>query len=149
MRNNPFSPAIRRAVQEAEARPSELEVQRVQLVGVEEDLENLVLQKERALLSVRHPLSAELQEINRCQQSLHAEKREIGEALQALLPATGAGRSRPAQAPPRNTDYPRLIFRIRGFSKRGCTRKCIRVREVQGAGAAEAFHRSLRCITGR
>jgi len=77
----------RRAVQEAEARLSELEAQLAQLMGVEDAFENLMLQKEQALLSARHPLSAELQEINRRQQSLHAEKREIGEALQAGLDA--------------------------------------------------------------
>lgn len=77
----------RRAVEEAESRLLGLEAQLKPLAGVEETFENLLSQKEQALLAANHPLSRQLQALHQRQQGLRAEKRETAEALQAGLEA--------------------------------------------------------------
>lgn len=76
-----------RAVEETEARLLGLDAQLKSLAGMEERLENLLHQKEQALMSSQHPLGGELQALYRRQSDLRAEKREVGEALQVGLNA--------------------------------------------------------------
>ncbi|WP_322506400.1 hypothetical protein [Anaerolinea sp.] len=76
-----------RAVEETEARLLGLEAQLKSMAGMEEMLENLLRQKEQALMSSQHPLGGELQALYRRQSDLRAEKREVGEALQVGLNA--------------------------------------------------------------
>lgn len=73
----------RRAVEETEARLWVLETQVAHLAGIEDTFETLLYQKEHALLASHHPLGRELQALKRRWSDLHAEKREVGEALQA------------------------------------------------------------------